>query len=197
MDYVVNGRAATRQGNRLSYAAPHGVYPCLGSDRWVAITVFKDEEWHALARIIGDWAGDPKFATLSGRKEDEDRLDALMSKWTSSRDAQELENTLQAAGVPAQVVEKCSDLFADPQLKSRNYFVPLRHPEMGVRAYENAACYRLSKTPRNIARPSPCLGEHNEYVYKNLLGLTDDQISDYMAEGAITTPGAEGFRVSV
>jgi benzylsuccinate CoA-transferase BbsF subunit len=189
MDYVVNGRIAKREGNRLSYAAPHGVFPCQGDDRWVAIAVFTEAEWQALCNVMGNpvWTQKAEFSTLYQRKENEDELEKHISEWTAHYTAEQVEGMLQAVGVAANIVAKSSDMFNDTQLKHRNYFVRLEHPVMGRQAFESLACYILSKTPREIVRSSPCIGEHNEYVFKELLGMTDDEIADHIADGSITT----------
>ena len=189
MDYAINGRIAGRTGNRLPHAAPHGVYPCQGVDRWIAIAIFNDEQWQSFCKVIGNpnWTEDSKFRTLLDRKRNEDELDNLIAAWTCSRQAEQVETSMQAAGVPTSIVEKSSDLFEDVQLKYRSFFKSLNHPEMGKPAYQQQADYILSKTPREITMPSPCLGEHNEYVYKELLGMTDDEIADHIADGSITT----------
>jgi crotonobetainyl-CoA:carnitine CoA-transferase CaiB-like acyl-CoA transferase len=189
LDYQVNGRIATRDGNRLPYAAPHGVFPCQGDDRWVAIAVFNDEQWQALCRVSGNpaWVNHPKFGTLAARKQNEDELEALVAQWTAKHDAPQIETSLQAAGVPASAVAKTSDLFKDPQLAHRKFWVKLEHPEMGKPSFQAQADFILSKTPREITRPSPCLGEHNAYVYKEFLGMTDDEIADGIVDGSITT----------
>ena len=104
---------------------------------------------------------------------------------------------LQAARVPANIVAKPSDTYEDTQLKHRNYFVRLEHPEMGRQAFEPQACYILSRTPRELTMPPPCLGEHNAYIFKELLGMTEDEISDHIADGSITTelPGEFQFNM--
>jgi len=188
MDYAVNGHIAGRDGNRLPSAAPHGVYPCKGKDRWVSISVFTDEEWQSFCKTIGnpEWVTDSKFRTLINRKKNEDELDGQVTQWTSKHTAEHVENSLQAAGVASHAVAKASDLFKDPQLEHRKYFVRLDHKEMGTPAYQQQADFILSKTPRELTMPSPCLGEHNDYVFKNLLGLTDDEIADRIADGSIT-----------
>lgn len=189
MDYLVNERIASRNGNRLPHAAPHGVFPCKGDDRWVAIAVFSDEEWRAFGKAIGnpDWTKRAKFATLSKRKENEDELEKLVAGWTINYAAEQVENMLQDAGVAANIVAKPADVLDDPQLKHRNYFVRLEHQVMGKRVFEPQACYILSKTPREVKMPSPCIGEHNAYVFKELLGMTDDEIAEHIIDGSITT----------
>lgn len=199
MDYLSNGNTTIRQGNRSPYAAPHGVYPCKGDDQWVTICVFTEEEWKVFSHVLDDpsWTQEHRFATLGKRKENEEELDKLVGEWTLLHMPHEVESKMQAAGIAAHVVEKSSDLFQDPQLKHRGYFVRLSHHEMGNPAYERQTCYILSKTPAELLMPSPCLGEHNEYVCKELLGLTDDELSDYIVDGAITVEGSEEFRFSI
>jgi len=189
MDYTINGRIAGRNGNRLQYAAPHGVYPCLGDDRWIAIAVLNDKQWQAFCNVLENpsWVEGEKFDTLLERKKNEDELDEMIAKWTSQNRAEEIENRMQREGIPACMVEKNSDLYDDPQLAHRKYFVKLEHPEMGKPSYPQQADFILSKTPRETTRPSPCLGEHNEYVYKKLLGMTDDEIAEHIVDGSITT----------
>ena len=188
LDYIVNGRIAHRMGNRDKYMAPHGVYPCLGADRWIAITVSSEEEWLAFCKVMGDpaWAIDPKFSTFLGRKENEDELDKCIAGWTKDYPREQLMATFQAAGVAAGVVQSAEDLFNDPQLKHREHFRILEHPVIGKHSY-NAPAYRLSKTPNNIHKAAPCLGEDTEWVYKEILGQTDDDIADLLIEGVITT----------
>ena len=189
LDCAVNGRIATRIGNRDPYKVPHGAYPCLGNDRWIAIAVGSDEEWHALCRVMGDpkWAQDPKFATCLGRKENEDELDRMLGEWTREYNDRELMTLLQVNGVPAGVVQTCEDLVEnDPQLKERRHFRRLPHKVMGMRAW-NAPAYILSKTPNHIWKAGATLGEDNEFVYKEILGYNDDDIADFLVEGVITT----------
>jgi benzylsuccinate CoA-transferase BbsF subunit len=197
MDCAVNGKIARRQGNRLDHAAPHGVFPCKGDDYWVAIAVFTDEDWEAFGKAIGspEWVKSAEFSTLSRRKEHEDALEQRVAAWTSGHTAGEVESILQSAGVAANVVAKPSDVYEDPQLKHRNYFVRLDHPAMGSQAFEPQSCFILSKTPREINRPSPCIGEHNEYVFKELLGMSDDEIAEHIADGSITTELSGEFQV--
>jgi benzylsuccinate CoA-transferase BbsF subunit len=197
MDYAASGRVARRRGNRLAEATPHGVFPCRGEDSWLAIAVFSEADWDAFVRAIGNpaWAQGSDFATLEKRKENEDRLEEIVAAWTSRYTAAEAEQILQAAGVAASAVQKPSDIYADPQLEHRRYFSRLEHPVMGPQAFEPQACFILSETPREVGRPSPCLGEHNGYVFKELLGLTDDEIAERIADGSITTTLPYDFQV--
>jgi benzylsuccinate CoA-transferase BbsF subunit len=188
LDYTVNGRVAERAGNRDPYLAPHGAYPCRGRDRWCTIAVRSDGDWQALCRAMGnpEWTQSPQFATLLGRKENEEELTRLIGEWTKDYTAEQIMAILQAAGVPSGVVETCEDLFNDPQLKHRQHYRLLRHKVIGPHYY-HAPAYKLSKAPVHIWKAGPALGEDNEYVYKKILGLSDDEVADLLVEGVITT----------
>ncbi|MDP6107612.1 MAG: CoA transferase [Candidatus Brocadiia bacterium] len=176
LEESANGRSPARMGNRSPYQAPHGVFPCQGDERWIAIAVTNDEEWDALLRAIGDpdWAHAERFATLSGRLENQDALEEMLGAVTAEWDAYHLMYALQAAGVPAGVVQKTSDLFSDPQVAYRKHFWFLDHQEMGVHAYDGPS-FRLSKTPGELVMPAPVMGQHNEYVYKEILGMSEEE----------------------
>ncbi len=185
LDYSVNGRITERAGNQCSYAAPHGAYPCLGEDRWCAIAVFDDEEWYRLCQAMGnpDWSRDPGLATLQGRKENEQHLDSLISSWTGNYTAEEIMGKLQSVGVAAGVVHTCEDLYNDPQLKFRQHFQELEHPEIGKHYYESPS-FKLSRTPSKLSMPGPSLGQHNEFVCTQILGMSDPEFAEYFAGGS-------------
>lgn len=186
LDYVVNKRIATRQGNRDPYAAPHGNYQCQGDDRWCAIAVFTDEEWQSFCDVMGNpaWTKDPKFATLEKRKENEEELDSLVQEWTINQTDEDVMLKLQAAGVSAGRVGTTEDQMEnDPQLKYRNFYQEREHPELGKYRPPRQPCV-LSKTPCEIRR-APLLGEHTEYAFKEILGMTEEEIEEYVVEGVI------------
>lgn len=187
MDYMVNKRILVRNGNRLPYAAPHGVYPCKGKNRWCAITVFTDAEWQAFAGVLGkpQWVTDSRFATLAARKEHENELDALIGEWTIDRTAEEVEVMMQSKGIAASAVLSTGDLFEDAHLKHQDFLRRVHHSLLGYHRIR-ACCFRLSKTPDRVFG-GPALGEHNEYVLKELLGMSDDDVADALVEGGITT----------
>lgn len=188
LDYVVNVRVAKRLGNRDPYMAPHGIYPCRGDDRWLAIAVSNEEEWQAFLTAIDnpDWSKDPRFSTIISRKENEDELDSLVAHWTLNYTPGQAMQLLQDVGVAAGIVATGEDLFNDPQLKYRGHYVFLDHTVIGKHAY-HAPAFRFSKTPYRLWKAAPCLGEDNLYVYQEILGLSEDEISDLMTEGVITT----------
>ncbi|HZR97920.1 MAG TPA: CoA transferase [Chloroflexota bacterium] len=174
LDYSANGHLADREGNRSDRAAPQGAFPCRGDDAWCTISVRDDADWAALRRAIGEpaWAADPRYATILGRKAHEAEIEARLSEWTRERTPREVMETLQAASVPAAVVNTMADLYSDPQLAHRGYWHAVPHPALGDFHYEDSG-FIFSETPADFARPSPCLGEHNHYVFCDLLGLPE------------------------
>jgi len=186
LDYSANGRIATRVGNRCDFAAPHGIFRCLGDDRWCAIAVFTEQEWKSLCQVMGEpeWTKNEKFATHLGRKANEDELESLVELWTRNLPPEEVMYALQSANVAAGVVRNNEDLFQCPQLKSRGYYWTLHHPEIGEYRCE-APPFKLSKTPAQPQRPGPCLGEHSELVYTSFLGMSDEEFVDLVQEGVI------------
>ena len=183
LDYTVNGVVQSRCGNRDPRAAPHGAYPCQGDDRWCVIAVTTDEEWRRFAQAIGSpaWAHEARFASLEGRKAEEDELDMLVARWTARHPPEEVMARLQAAGVPAGVVQNARDLFNDPQLKHREAFVVRDHPEMGPHHIYTSS-FRLSDSPNAPEKAAPVLGEHTEYVCRELLGITEEDLAEWIAD---------------
>ena len=171
LNYSVNGIEQKAAGNRCDYAAPHGVYPCAGDDRWCAISVFTEEEWKAFCIATGNptWADQPEFQTLLARKKNEDELDRLIGEWSCQKDAYVVMHILQNAGVAAGVVQNARDLNEDPQLKARETLWVGEHAEMGKVSHLSQPAH-LSKTPARLYRSAPLLGEHNHYVLSALLG---------------------------
>jgi benzylsuccinate CoA-transferase BbsF subunit len=186
IDVAVNGRTTRRAdfppGNRLEYssAAPHGVYPCRGEDRWVAIAVFDDVEWRALARVLGDpqWTRDDRFADARARQQHQDLLDEHIGAWTVRRDAHDVMHTLQRAGVRAGAVQDARDVNErDPQMAHRDVFFELDHPVIGVARFEGVP-FSSTSFATDHWRSAPLLGEDNRYVLESLLGLSESEIED-------------------
>ena len=176
--YGATGEVAKAQGNRDPQMAPHGVFRCAGEERWIALAARDDAEWRRLALMVcGEaLADDPRFATLAGRKGDEDTLEAIIAAWASERSAGALEAALQAAGIPAHVVAASLDLWQDPQLQARGHFVALEHPLMGTSVVE-ASRYTLSATPARVARSAPTFGRDRDQVLRGILGYDDARIA--------------------
>lgn len=186
LEYTTLGRSRERSGNRSPYAAPQGIYPCLPeirngtpAERWCAISVADDEAWRALCRVIErpELVEESCYATAAARAERADEIDAIISAWTAQRRAADVMLCLQAAGVAAGVVQDAEDLLEhDPQLAARGHYRRVEHAEAGETRYDGPP-FTLSACPIEL-RPAPLLGEHNDYVFKDLLGLSDAAISD-------------------
>lgn len=185
-DFFTNGRVQQRLGNHHPHAAPHSAYPCKGNDRWCAISVFTDEEWLAFVEVVDeDWICDERFATLFGRKENEEELDTLIGGWTIGYTAEQVELKMQARGIAASAVMSTRDLMEDAHLRHQDFLKLVEHHELGFHRVRSSA-FSMSKTEQKVFG-GPTLGEHNEYVLKELLGMNADQIADALADGGITT----------
>jgi len=186
LHYTVDGKEVGAVGNSSTEAAPHGVYRCKGDDRWCAIAVFTKEEWQGFKRALGNppWAEDERFATFSGRLKNKAELDKLVADWTKKHSAEEAMALLQKQRVAAGVVQTASDLAKDPQLKERGFFVELNHPELG-KTISDATPVRLSDTPAKYTRAAPLLGQDNDYVYGELLGLSKAELTELRKQGII------------
>jgi benzylsuccinate CoA-transferase BbsF subunit len=184
LEYQSTGREPERIGNSSPSAAPHGVYPCKGDDRWCAIALTDDDEWRGFCRAIGrpECVADPRFSTLEDRKKNEDELDKLVSAWTIDLAPEEVMSCLQKAGVSAGVVANTADVLNDPQLAGRNMFWPMRHAEMGDFTHLGQSL-QLSETPARPYSPAPLLGEHTEQICTDMLGMSDDEFISLMQEG--------------
>jgi benzylsuccinate CoA-transferase BbsF subunit len=184
MDYAANGKEPERIGNSSPTACPHGVYRCKGNDRWCTISVNTEDEWRLLCIEMGytGMADEPRFKTFANRKKNEDELNRVISEWTMERSPEEVMGRLQWAGVAAGVVENIVDVLNDPQLKERNLFWKMNHPEMGEFTHLGES-FMLSKTPSKAFSPSPLLGEHTEVICRELLGMKDEEFVSLMAEG--------------
>jgi crotonobetainyl-CoA:carnitine CoA-transferase CaiB-like acyl-CoA transferase len=188
VDYSLSGRVAAPIGNRHPYMAPHGVYPCQGDDRWVAIAVGSDDEWRGLCQAIGQpaLADDARFATLLRRRQNQQALDDILSAWTRGHDHYEVMHLLQRHGVVAGPVTTAAEIIAEPHLVARGFWDTVGHPEAG--AYRQVSTpWKLSKSPRRATIPAPGLGEHNGYVLGELLGLSAQEIEALEAKGIIGT----------
>ncbi len=187
MDYFINNRVLERSGNRSDSAVPCGVFPCKGEDRWCAIVVSTEEEWQAFCKAIGEpgWIDDPRFSVFLARKKKETELEELIGQWTAQCSAEEVEALLQGVGVAASIVENGKDISEDPQLQYRGYFREYNHSVIGPHIYRGPS-FKMSRVP-DAQFAGPAIGEHNEYVLKELIGLSDDEIAEAIIDGSITT----------
>jgi crotonobetainyl-CoA:carnitine CoA-transferase CaiB-like acyl-CoA transferase len=185
LDVQVSGTGARRNGNFHPSQSPHDVYPCAGVDEWCAIAVENDDQWRALRGVLGDpaWATDPKLDTAAGRLNNTALIDREMAAFTVQHEPLELMGRLQAAGVPAGMVQRSSDHQVDPQLAHRSFFRRLEHPEMGQVPYEGHQ-FRIRGYDNGPRLPAPCLGQHTYDVLSEILGLNDDQVAAILSSGA-------------
>jgi len=186
VEYTLKGVEPQPAGNAGQQACPHGVYRCQGEDRWCAIAVFTDEHWSALKQCLGNpsWSEERQFATLMDRLKNAPALDALIESWTKQHTAEEVMAVLQSKGVPAGVVQNAADIARDPQLRARGFLVEMAHPEM-EKTISDAAPVKLSATPAQYTRPAPTPGQDNDYVYKGLLGMTEQELAELKKKGVI------------
>ncbi len=187
LDLFVNGRVAERQGNRHPSAAPHGVFPCLGDERWCALSVADDEVWARFTAALGTpaWSREPRFATAAGRKACEEQLEQLVAAWTAERPREDVVERLSSHDVPVYPVSSMEDLLNDPQLVHRGYWQTVQHPVLG-RVHVGNPPYVLTQTPPRADRAAPLLGQDNEYVFGQVLGLSAEEIERLEEDGALS-----------
>jgi crotonobetainyl-CoA:carnitine CoA-transferase CaiB-like acyl-CoA transferase len=192
LDWTVNGRGRARRGqpngNHAAYdeMAPHCVYPARGDDRWVAIACRDDDDWERARGVFAaPWSDDARWATLAGRLAAQDQLDAHIASWTDERDADEIARLLLAVGVPASPVRTPPErIDHDPDVAAWGLFPTVEHLEVGPMRVEGLPIH-LSETDWEYARAAPCLGEHNDFVFGELLGLGADAIAALRADGVV------------
>ena len=182
LEYELDGLIGSRMGNRSPRAVPHGAFACQGDDRWVAIACWTDDEWARLTGFLG--YDDLSLATLDARRERIDEVEAAVEAWTSTRTREEVADLLQAAGIEAVPVQDFGDVHDDPQVRHREHFVPLTHPYMGDGLYERTGT-RVGDLPHGYDRPGPTLGQDNDWVLGDLLGLSAGERKGLEADGAL------------
>ncbi len=186
MDAAMNGRDAQPMGNRHPAMAPHNCYPCQGEDSWLVLAVATDAEWRQLCQALGNpaWARQETLATLAGRLQHQDDLDRHLAAWTCTQEARHAMAHLQARGVAAGMVLKEPDAYADPHLNARGFFETVTQRDSGTHRYPGMQ-WKMSITPGSIRRAACCLGEHNDDVYHNVLGMSDVEIERLRQAGHI------------
>jgi len=176
MDYGMNRRVMGFQGNLSRWMAPHNTYRCQGEDKWVSIAIKTEEEWQGFCHAIGDppWTKDEKFADLQSRLHHREELDRHISQWTVNYTHYKVMEMLQRVGVAAMPLLDEEERLADPHLASRETYTKVDHPKAkGVTIYN--VPWKLSRTPGHIQRSSPMLGQHNDYIYGEVLGLSGEE----------------------
>ena len=177
IEYTVNGDVQQRNGDSSRFFAPHNVYPSSGEDQWIAISVENDQDFASLASVMGrpELARDARFATNSARMENRKELDELISAWTEKHNHYDAMHRLQSAGVAAGAVLSTGEIVEDEHVTARGFVESFDHPVVGEKRYPGVP-YKLSETPGYIHRPAPVLGGDTEYIFKSLLGMSDEQI---------------------
>jgi benzylsuccinate CoA-transferase BbsF subunit len=188
MDWLLNRRDAGPLGNRGSAMAPHGVYPALGEDAWLAIIIRSDEEWSALCALAPQ-LDQAEWTTMRGRLNDENALNAVLSSWTRDYEAMELSILLQAAGVPAFPMMDPTSLLIDED------YAALSNADIDLSADSAASVrggalytgtpWKMARTPAVLAEPIPNRGEHDEEIYGELLGLDESARAELREAGLI------------
>lgn len=178
---AVQAGAAEKPGNRSPRHAPHGAFPARGVDQWIAIAVRDDGEWTKLADVAG--IADARFASLDGRKANEDALDAALSGWTRLHDKHVLADRLAALGIPAEPVNDGRDVFTDPELIERGHYRGIAHDKLG-QCDMPAPPLRFSQSEIRVG-PPPNLGQHNHQIFVGLLGMSEAEVRDLAEAGAL------------
>jgi len=175
LDYTVNGRIAPPAGHESDRASPHGIYAVLGTERYLAIACETPEQWRALQAIAPlDAFADARFDRLEERLKCDCEIDAVLERWCADHDGWDLASRLKDAGVPASMVQRPSDLYRDPQVAHRGFFVTCDHKVMGPTPYDGLQAIH-SATPGRLG-PGPALGEHTEMVLTEFLGYPREDV---------------------
>jgi benzylsuccinate CoA-transferase BbsF subunit len=187
IEYQVTGRSPRRRGNDQPGLAPHDCYRCEGTDGWVSIAVGTDAEWSALCGVIGtpELVADKRFATRAARWANREAIRPAIEGWSAGLSPAAATELLQAAGVPAAPSATYAELLADPHLAERGLFGRVPHPMLPRGAVVVGAPWLMTPPTATNLEPAPRLGQHNSYVYGELLGLSDDEIADYVERGVI------------
>jgi crotonobetainyl-CoA:carnitine CoA-transferase CaiB-like acyl-CoA transferase len=186
LDYAANGRMEQGRGNDDTNYTPHGVYPALGDDRWIAIACGTEEHWRSLCHVMNrnDLLSNEDFATTAARQSNSEQLDKIIGEWTRGLAANATEVLLQGLGIPAAALQDTKDVSHDPQLASRGYLTELKHPVYGKTVVEGSR-FRLSRTPATIAGPAPTIGGDSHCVLQSILGYDDGRITELVTAGVI------------
>ena len=188
LDYAINRRIQQPMGNKDARFAPQGCYPCKGDDKWVVITIASERDWLEFIKVLNnpEWAYDSRYATTDTRKEYHEELDKLIGAWTCQHDNYEIMRLLQEVGIAAAPVLESGELLKDPHFEARGFYETSVHAYTGTKLLPGTA-YKMSRTEGGTRWSAPLFGEHNDYVFKNLLGLSDAKITELAQKGIIGT----------
>lgn len=190
LDYAYNARRTRRMGNRHQSMAPHGCYPCAGNDEWVTLAIRDDMDWQAFTGIVAPECAeilDDRFDNALSRLANQDELDRIVGRWTTSRGQYQVMEELQAVGVPAGPVLNARGLLTDRHFRSRGFFESVEHPAvtgLGNREYIGRG-WKLSANDLRIQAPAPLLGQDNDHCLREVLGLSDRDIAALVSDGVV------------
>ena len=186
LEYQFTGKVPEARGNRHREHAPHGIYRCAGDDSWIALACENEAQWRGLVRALGleQLADDRRFSDEPARKTNEDVLDSELSRVLAPMTVDSAVARLSAAGVLAAPVNSAPEVMSDPQIQSRDYFVPIERAVVGTHLYPGAVA-RLPDSPLRADAPAPLLGEHNRQVLREMLGMADTEIEELENVGVI------------
>lgn len=184
-DYDAGGYIRERTGSFLPKIAPSNIYPTK-EDIWLVIGANQDSVWARMAEAMGrpELATDQRYATHGARGINQIELDELISDWTKDFPVAELEELLHKHGIPNGKINRAPEMLEDPQFRARDAIIRVYHPEFGNIAMQNVAP-KLSETQGAVRHPGPKLGEHNNYVWGDLVGNSEDDIADLRDRGII------------
>ena len=183
LDYTVNGELRMAVGNADLDYSPHGVYPCKGDDRWIAIVIRSDSEWGALCDLMDR-------SDLKNQRSDHELIDRAITEWTTAQDGPILEEILQTAGIAAHRTLDTPELHADEQLQSRGHYRQVTHEIYQTHTIESSRL-RLSRSPEKEAEAALSFGRDNRFVLESILGYSNDRIDALIEAGVLGAP-AEG-----
>jgi benzylsuccinate CoA-transferase BbsF subunit len=185
LEYEMNKRVMGPQGNTSKIMAPHGIYPCAGDDKWVSIAVKTEEEWQSFCRVLGnpEWTTEEKFRDSAQRLAHATELDEHVAAWTKKHENYEITQMLQKDGVAAAPMLDTSEIFLDPHMNERKAFVDVEHPVMGNTVLYNWP-WKMDDVDCRMQR-APLFGEHSEYIFGKILGLSREEIEKLMEEEVI------------
>ena len=187
MDYEMNKRVAGPIANREHMGLlVQGAYPCAGNDEWITISIEDTDKWSTLCNLMNreDLVSDQRFKDMDGIKNNHDEVDAIIGEWTNDKDPVELFHLLQKNGIMAGHVMHEEHCYNDPHLEDREFFVPIDHPEIGVHMYPTTA-FKMTDTKFEVRKPPVRLGEDNDYIYKEVIGLSDEEYDNLKSLGQI------------
>ena len=191
LEWSAYGNLIQRNGNRSPMAAPQGLYPCIpdpsGAENWLALSITRDEEWHALRTIMGepDWSRHPDLESAEGRHRADELTEQGLTQWTAQQDRAEIVLRLRAVGIHAsEVISPARVLESNPQLKARNYFETPDHPVVGAMPLPSLP-FRYASLDHWLQSSAPTLGQHNEHILQGILHLSDKEILELNAQGII------------